>query len=321
MKTETENRDIFHLTVPDECAGRRIDVLIAQLIPDMSRTHVQDILRNGYVKVNGTVCCIPRTKLDAGTSIDIDAPCQKILTEAKPESIPIDVMYEDDSVLVVNKPAGMVVHPGAGNWSGTLVNAVLGRDPEMADDEDFDPLRPGIVHRLDKDTSGTLIIAKTPKALRKLSRQFADREVEKTYLALVHGWPVPNSAVIKTQYGRNPTDHRKMMVVRTGEGREAITAYTLLKAGWRNGRKVSLLKVRLHTGRTHQIRVHFSYKGWPLLGEKLYSRGHVCDVPRQMLHAWKLAFTHPDTDEFLEFESPIPNDFQTVLDSIKEEKE
>ena len=161
--------DVFHLVVPDELAGERIDVAVAKLAPDTSRTRAQSIIRGKYLKLNGAICDLPRIRVEAGQVIDIDAPAQQITTQAKPESIPVDVMYEDEDVLVVNKPAGMVVHPAAGNWSGTLVNAILGREPELMDDEAMDPLRPGIVHRLDKDTSGALVIAKTPRALRKLS--------------------------------------------------------------------------------------------------------------------------------------------------------
>jgi len=315
--------DVFHFIVPDELAGERIDAAVAKLAPDMSRTRAQSIIKGKYLKLDGEICELPRIKLEAGQTIDIDAPAQQITTQAKPESIPIDVMYEDEDVLVVNKPAGMVVHPAAGNWSGTLVNAILGREPELMDDEDMDPLRPGIVHRLDKDTSGALVIAKTPRALRRLSKAFARREVEKTYLAIVHGWPVPMSAVIKTEYARHPADHRKMTVparLGGGDGREAVTAYSVVKQGWYNGVKVALLKVRLHTGRTHQIRVHMAYKGYPLVGETLYNRGRAPIANRQMLHAWQLGFLHPETGEEMTFEAPIPEDFGKIADAITPEK-
>ena len=316
--------DVFHLVVPDELAGERIDVAVAKLAPETSRTRAQTIIRDGYLKLNGEICRLPRIRVEAGQVIDIDAPAQRITTQAKPESIPVDVMYEDEDVLVVNKPAGMVVHPAAGNWSGTLVNAILGREPELMDDEEMDPLRPGIVHRLDKDTSGALVIAKTPKALRKLSKAFARREVRKTYLAIVHGWPVPMSAVIKTGYARHPSDYRKMTVparIGDGDGREAVTAYSVVKQGWYKGIKAALVKVQLHTGRTHQIRVHMSYKGYPLLGETLYNRGRAPLADRQMLHAWQLGFAHPETGEELMFEAPIPEDFQKAADAIMPEKE
>lgn len=318
-----EKRDIYHFVVPEELHGERLDVAMVRMAEndEFSRTRAQNMIKNGNVRVNGEVCTLQRTLVETGWTIDADAPAQEITTQAAPESIPLDVLYEDDAILVVNKPAGMVVHPAAGNWSGTLVNALLGREPDLMEEDELDPLRPGIVHRLDKDTSGSLVIAKTPRALRRLSRAFADREIEKTYLALVHGWPVPASSVIKTSFGRHPTDRKKMAVLRTADGgREAVTAYRVLEQGWRNGRKVALVQVRLHTGRTHQIRVHMSHLGYPLLGERLYGRGHAPDAPRQMLHAWKLAFEHPETGEEMDFETPPPADFIAVLDELKKEK-
>lgn len=322
---EEREREIYHLIVPDEMKGERLDVAIVKLVADISRTRVQSMIKEGFVLVDGKKCDVPRFKVEPGMTIDTDAPAQQITTKAEPESIPLDVMFEDESILVVNKPAGMVVHPAAGNWSGTLVNALLGREPDLMEDDYMDPLRPGIVHRLDKDTSGALVIAKTPKALRKLSKMFAEREVEKTYLAIVHGWPLPSSAVIRTPFGRHPVDHKKMCVPRIvredDEYREAVTAYTVIKSGYRNGQKVSVVKVRLHTGRTHQIRVHMAHKDCPLLGERLYNKGRSpYGVPRQMLHAWQLAFIHPLTGEELEFEAPIPADFDAVLDEITDEK-
>lgn len=323
--SDTEAREVYHLTVPEELKGERLDVAIVKLVTDISRTRAQYMIREGFILVDGKKCDIPRFKVEPGMTIDADAPAQQITTKAEPEAIPLNVMFEDDSILVVDKPAGMVVHPAAGNWSGTLVNALLGREPDLMEDEYMDPLRPGIVHRLDKDTSGALVIAKTPKALRKLSKMFAEREVEKTYLAIVHGWPLPASAVIRTPFGRHPVDHKKMCVPRIvredDEYREAVTAYTVIKSGYRNGQKVSVVKVRLHTGRTHQIRVHMAHKDCPLLGERLYNKGRSpYGVPRQMLHAWQLSFVHPLTGEELEFEAPIPSDFEAVLDEITDEK-
>lgn len=317
-----EQREIYHFTVPADAdpKGERLDLMLVRLAPDLSRTRAQTIIKDGWVKVSGTVRTLPKERVFSGQTIDADAPAQKISVKAEPEKIPLDIMYEDDDILVVNKPAGMVVHPAAGNWTGTLVNAVLGHESDMLDDEDFDPLRPGIVHRLDKDTSGALVIAKTPKALKRLSRAFADREVAKTYLALVHGWPLPEGAVIRTGFGRLGTDRRKMTVMPLGEGREAVTAYTVLKKGWFQGVKSALIQVKLYTGRTHQIRVHMGARGNPLLGEKLYHRGRTSTAPRQMLHAWKLEFTHPMTGEALSFEAPVPEDFKAVLAALTPEK-
>lgn len=319
---DENKREIYHFTAPEGTENERLDLFMVRMAgPELSRTRAQGMIKDGCVKRNGQICTLPRERIFAGDTVDADAPAQEITVKAEPEQIPLDVMFEDDSILVVDKPAGMVVHPAAGNWSGTLVNALLGREPDLMDDDEMDPLRPGIVHRLDKDTSGALVIAKTPKALRKLSRMFAEREVEKTYLAIVHGWPVPNASVIKTAFGRHPVDRKRMTVLRAGEGREAVTAYYVLQKGWYKGVKAALVRVRLHTGRTHQIRVHMAYAGCPLLGDKLYNKGRTSDVPRQMLHAWQLRFIHPQTGEELEFEAPIPEDFQTVLDAVTEEKE
>ncbi len=317
-----EKREIYQFTVPDDMRDERLDVAMVRLAKGdaFSRTRAQNMIRDGFVKLDGKVCDLPRMKVAPGQVIDVDAPAQEITAKAEPENIPLDILYEDDAILVVNKPAGMVVHPAAGNWSGTLVNALLGREPDLMDEDELDPLRPGIVHRLDKDTSGSLVIAKTPRALRRLSRAFAEREIEKTYLALVHGWPVPASSVIKTPFGRHPTDRKKMAVLRIDNGREAVTAYRVLQQGWRNGQKAALVQVRLHTGRTHQIRVHMSHMGYPLLGERLYNRGRAPDADRQMLHAWKLAFLHPETGEEMSFETPPPPDFIAVLDSFTKEK-
>lgn len=316
-----EKREIYEFEIPAELAGKRLDMAVLELaggVDVVSRTRIQNIIKGGYLTVDGEVCLLPKTQVEEGMSIRADAPAPVMVERAEPEDIPLEVMYEDEAVLVINKPAGMVVHPGAGNWSGTVVNAVLGRENEMQDDEEFDPLRPGIVHRLDKDTSGCLVIAKTPAALRKLSRSFAAREVEKTYLAVVHGWPVPASSLIRTQIARHPADRRKMTVPRDGDcGREAVTFYRTERTGEIDGVKFALLSIRLHTGRTHQIRVHMSYLKHPLAGERVYASGRASAAPRQMLHAWRLTFPHPVTGETMSFEAPVPDDFRSLVERLK----
>ena len=312
-------RERYELEVPPELAGQRIDAALVRMIGDISRTRTQQFVKEGYTRVNGILCRLPRFYLAAGDRIVIDAPGTPVCVRAEAENIPLDILYEDEHILVINKQAGMVVHPGVGNHSGTVVNAVLGHDSDMADEDFPNPLRPGVVHRLDKDTSGCLVIARTPRALRKLSKSFADRDVEKTYLAIVFGTPVPPAAVIRGFMGRHPTDRLKMAVLReTDHGaKEAVTAYRTLRQGIWNEIRCSLVQVRLHTGRTHQIRVHMSHIGHPLIGDKLYARGRSSPAERQMLHAWKLVFPHPETGEALSFEAPIPADFQAVTESFQ----
>lgn len=178
-------------------------------------------------------------------------------------------------------------------------------------------MRPGIVHRLDKDTSGALVIAKTAKALRKLAKSFAERDVQKTYLAIVHGWPSPPVNVVNAPIMRHP-DHKRMAIARDGQGREAVTTWKLIRKGVWDGRKVAVMEMHPHTGRTHQIRVHLSYKDYPIVGDKLYNRGRSSPAPRQMLHARRISFPHPVTGERLEFEAPIPDDFLAIIQAFQE---
>lgn len=307
------------IIVPPDLDGERLDICIVKLLPELSRTRVQTLIKEECVFVDGTPQNSPKYKVPASAKIVIHIPEQENKERAEAEDIPLEVVYEDDDILVINKSAGMVVHPAAGNWKGTVVNALLGRDPDLFD-EKLDPLRPGIVHRLDKDTSGCLVIAKTPKSHRKLSKAFADRTVEKVYAAIVHGWPLPETGSIQTTMGRHPTDRKKMAVLRPGEGRDAYTTYKVLKKGYWGTQKVALLQVKIFTGRTHQIRVHMSYKDYPVLGDKLYSRGRASRAERQMLHAWKLTLNHPITQEELNFKCDFPDDFKRIVDSITPEK-
>lgn len=318
MPEKIDRNTVYELVIDETLANERLDVAITALCPDLSRTRVQKLIHDGLVTIGGRTELAPRDKYSAGTKITVIDPPPEVPDKAEAEDIPLDVLYEDDEVLVINKPAGMVVHPAAGNWHGTIVNAVLGREPGL-DDEDLDPMRPGIVHRLDKDTSGALVIAKTAKALRKLSKSFANREVNKTYLAIVHGWPMPKVNVVNLPIARHKTDRRKMTVVRRGEGREALTSWRVVRNGVWEGKKVSVMELQLHTGRTHQIRVHMSHLDYPLVGEKLYNKGRSSTAERQMLHARRISFPHPETKEMMTFEAPIPSDFQAIMDAMQAE--
>ena len=307
---------VYEFTLGELDADERIDQVLSARLPDLSRTHIQKLIRDGKLTVNGKVCDVPRLKFPAGSVAVLTDDLPAVPLKAEGEDIPLDVIYEDDVLLVINKPAGMVVHPAAGNWHGTVVNAVLGREPGL-DDEDFDAMRPGIVHRLDKDTSGALVIAKTAKALRKLAKSFADRDVQKTYLAIVHGWPSPPVNVVNAPIMRHP-DHKRMAIARDGQGREAVTTWKLIRKGLWDGRKVAVMEMHPHTGRTHQIRVHLSYKDYPIVGDKLYNRGRSSPAPRQMLHARRISFPHPVTGERMEFEAPIPEDFLAIIQAFQE---
>ena len=316
MPDEPENSGVYEFTLGELDADERIDQVLAARLPDLSRTHIQKLIRDGKLTVNGKVCDVPRLKFPAGSVAVLTDDLPAVPLKAEGEDIPLDVIYEDDVLLVINKPAGMVVHPAAGNWHGTVVNAVLGREPGL-DDEDFDAMRPGIVHRLDKDTSGALVIAKTAKALRKLAKSFADRDVQKTYLAIVHGWPSPPVNVVNAPIMRHP-DHKRMAIARDGQGREAVTTWKVIRKGLWDGRKVAVMEMHPHTGRTHQIRVHLSYKDYPIVGDKLYNRGRSSPAPRQMLHARRISFPHPVTGERMEFEAPIPDDFLAIIQAFQD---
>lgn len=307
---------VYEFTLGELDADERIDQVLSARLPDLSRTHIQKLIRDGKLTVNGKVCDVPRLKFPSGSVAVLTDDLPAVPLKAEGEDIPLDVIYEDDVLLVINKPAGMVVHPAAGNWHGTVVNAVLGREPGL-DDEDFDAMRPGIVHRLDKDTSGALIIAKTAKALRKLAKSFADRDVQKTYLAIVHGWPSPPVNVVNAPIMRHP-DHKRMAIARDGQGREAVTTWKLIRKGVWDGRKVAVMEMHPHTGRTHQIRVHLSYKDYPIVGDKLYARGRSSPAPRQMLHARRISFPHPVTGERMTVEAPIPDDFLAIIQTFQE---
>ena len=317
MSAPNPPNEILTLQVPGQFAGLRLDLCLARFCPDRSRRRIQRLIEDGHVRLNGAACTRCRTAVSAGDTIEMEnVPEELPPQEAEPENIPLDVLYEDDSLLAVNKAPGMVVHPAVGNWSGTLVNALLGRG--SGEFGEMDPLRPGIVHRLDKDTSGCLVVAKTPQALSRLADAFAERKTSKTYLAVVWGHPVPEEGEIRARIGRHPVDRKRRTVVKEG-GKEAHSAYKVVRKGYIGGIPASLVEVRIFTGRTHQIRVHMSHIGHPLAGDEMYGGAKRLPAPRQMLHAWKLTLPHPQTGEMLSLEAPPPEDFTAFAARIAPE--
>ncbi len=265
----------------------------------VSRSRIQSLIRSGHVLVNDEPAR-PSHKMKTDDIVHFhEPPAEPVETAA--EDISLDILFEDEFLLVLNKPPGMVVHPAAGSRSGTLVNALLHHCPGLSGIGGKQ--RPGIVHRLDKETSGCLVVAKNDRAHEALARQFAERGVLKIYLALVKGRPSRRSGVVEAAIGRHPVDRKKMAVVDPARGRAAKTSYAVL----RELGAASLVECTLHTGRTHQIRVHMKHLGHPVLGDKVYGAAGGCK--RQMLHAWKLGFFHPARAEWMQFESPIPGDF------------
>ena len=315
MSTPNPLPEILTFTVPEQFAGTRLDLCLVHFCPERSRSRIQALIGDGHVRVNGEVCIRPKTSVPANAVLELDnVPDELPPSEALPENIPLDVLYEDDSILAVNKAPGMVVHPAAGNWTGTLVNALLGRESEEFGE--MDPLRPGIVHRLDKDTSGCLVVAKTPQALTKLAESFAERKTSKTYLAVVYGHLKQKEGEIRTLIDRHPVD-RKRRAVSKKSGKEAHTAYKVVREGSIGGVPASLLEVRIFTGRTHQIRVHMSHIGHPLAGDEMYGGAKRLPAPRQMLHAWKLTLPHPVTGKEMALEAPLPADFTDYLKQLQ----
>ena len=295
--------------IVDQENKERIDKYIAKCLPDLSRVMVQKLIEEKQILVNEKSVKTSYT-VQKGDKITITIPEAKETT-LKPQDIPLDIVYEDDDILVVNKAKGMVVHPAAGNPEGTLVNAVMAHCKGNLSGIGGE-LRPGIVHRLDKDTSGLLIVAKNDKAHIQMSKQIQDREVKKIYIALVRGIIPENEATINMPIGRSMQDRKKMAV--TKKGKEAITHFQVLE----RFDKYTLLKVKIDTGRTHQIRVHMAEIGHPVVGDMLYSNGkNEFGVEGQMLHATSLDFKHPVTQKPLHLEAPLPEYFEEVLKQLK----
>ena len=295
-----ENLTRIEIVVPPNEARLRLDQFLAKRLPEFSRSRLQQLIRDRFVRLNNSTTR-PRHIVRGGDKIELtEPPPEKI--EILPEAIPLEILFEDDDLIIINKPAGLVVHPGAGHREHTLVNALLNHCAALSGIGGKE--RPGIVHRLDKETSGCLVVAKNDLTHRDLSKQFAARTVEKIYLALVAGKLPKTAGVIEEKIGRHPV-HRKRMSATTLRGRAAKTEYRVV----RSSDRASLVECRLYSGRTHQIRVHLQHLGHPVLGDKVYAPRLTKDFPRQMLHAWKLGFRHPRTEEWKSFEAPLPDDF------------
>lgn len=302
------------ITIGDDDAGERIDRVLARRCPEFSRSAIQRWIELGRIEQAGEVVS-RKTKAEAGAEVSI-LPAPPEPMSAEPQAIPLDVLHEDDHLLVLDKPAGLVVHPGPGHPNGTLVNALLHHAEVRGGD---DPLRPGIVHRLDKDTSGVMVVAKTPEAHEGLVAMFQRHALERAYLAIALGRP-PATVTYDTMHGRHPVD-RKRFTSRGDRGRRAVTHVETLETLHGS----ALVCCRLETGRTHQIRVHLADHGHPVLGDPLYGksigdpllRRASADLGRQALHATLLAFEHPITGEALRFETKPPSDFSHALTSLR----
>jgi len=294
----------IELLVPANEAKLRLDQFLAKLLPEFSRSRLQQLIRDGFVRLNNKTSR-PRQIVRGGDKIELTEPALEKI-ETLPEAIPLEILFEDDDLIVINKPPGLVVHPGAGHREHTLVNALLNHCETLSGIGGKE--RPGIVHRLDKETSGCLVVAKNDATHRDLSEQFAARTVEKIYLALVAGKLPKTAGVIEGKIGRHPV-HRQRMSAATPRGRAAKTEYRLV----RSSDRATLIECRLHSGRTHQIRVHLHHLGHPVLGDKVYAPRLAKDFPRHMLHAWKLGFRHPRTEEWKSFEAPLPDDFAATI--------
>ena len=328
-ETDEQDDELFehHRIVADPGQSLiRIDKFLMDRLPNVTRTKIQDGIHEGFVKVNEKPVK-PNYKVHPNDVITIALPEPPRDTDIKPENIPLNIVFEDDHLMVINKPAGMVVHPAYQNWSGTLVNALTYHFQNLPTMPGNDG-RPGLVHRIDKDTSGLLVIAKTEKAMTSLAKQFFDHTIERTYYALVWGVPDPPEGTINVHVGRSLKDRRVTTAFPTGEfGRTAITHYKLLK----DLRYVSLVQCNLETGRTHQIRAHMKYLGHPLFNDEMYGGNEIVKgtvfskykqfvencfklMPRQALHAKTLGFVHPATGKLMQFDSELPNDFKDVIE-------
>ncbi len=315
---------VLQLPVEDTQAGVRLDVwllaqMTAQLGEGQSRAGVQRWIKDGFVTRAGGLEANPARKVRAGEVYDVDVPAAEA-SELVPEDIPLTVVYEDGDLLVIDKPAGLTVHPAPGNYTGTLVQALLHHCGDSLSGINGE-MRPGIVHRIDKDTSGLLVVAKHDVAHRGLAKQFARHDIHRRYLAIVRGVPLRKSGTIEGDIGRNPQNRMKRAIVTDGSGKPAITHYKLVEIF---GQAAALVQCQLETGRTHQIRVHMSHIGHPLLGDPMYGRntplkgyGDLNLPPRQLLHAAELGFIHPVTQEELFFESPLPADMLAVLETLR----
>ena len=305
------NLSEFELRVTGE--SERLDRWLADQLPDWSRSRLQKLVEQGQVTLNGQICTSKKATVQAGDCVHLTIPAAAPLA-LEPENIPLDILYEDDELVVLNKPAGLVVHPAPGHESGTLVHALLAHCPNLAGIGGVQ--RPGIVHRLDKDTSGAIVIAKTDRAHQHLQAQLKAKTAQREYLAIVYGSPATNSGTIDLPIGRHPIDRKKMAIVPIEKGgRQAVTHWQVLD---RLG-NYTLMQFRLETGRTHQIRVHTTQMGHPIVGDPVYGSGRSIGVnlTGQVLHAHKLHLEHPLTGKPVEAIAPLPAEFLKLLQVLR----
>ena len=331
--TETSlEGELRELTAGDAHKGWRLDHFLAKALPELSRARLQALIKDGHVRKGGAAIGDPNFRVKPGESYAVSVP-PPLPAEPQPQAIPLSILYEDDDLIVIDKQAGLVVHPAAGNLDGTLVNALLAHCGTSLKGIGG-VARPGIVHRLDKDTSGVLVAAKNERAMRSLAKQFAAHKVERTYNAVVWGSPRERAGLVEGNLGRNPFDRKRMAVLRES-GKPARTRYETLEAfGTRDKAFAALVECRLETGRTHQIRVHLGHIGHPLIGDATYGRARRAPIPRspeekaafeaamkfprQALHAGVLGFFHPTKQKKMRFESPWPADFANLMKALRE---
>lgn len=302
--------DFKNYTIEEENVGKRLDLFVSENEVDMSRSFVQGIIEKQQVKVNGQIKK-SNYKLRVGDQVQVEL-AEPVELQVEAEEIPLDIIYEDSDVIVINKPQDMVVHPAPGNYTGTLVNGLLHHCKDLSGINGV--IRPGIVHRIDKDTSGILVVAKNDKSHNSLAMQLKDHSMKRTYYAIVEGIVKEEEGTVRTNIGRHPVERVKMAVVK--DGKEAITNYKVLERFKSN----TLVECRLETGRTHQIRVHMAHLHHPLIGDQVYGyKKQKFKLQGQALHAKNLGFIHPTTGEYMEFDSQLPEYFQDILDKLRKE--
>ena len=326
---ETMHSERYEITVPDKNKKQRVDTYLTLFLPNASRSKIQKWIKEGHVTINETLITKPNFMVQASDQLIVTIPKPKPV-DIIPEEIPLDIIFEDEHLLVLNKEAGMVVHPAVGNFDGTMANALLAHCNSLSSVNS--DVRPGIVHRIDKDTSGLLVVAKDDVIHRHLAEQFAEKSVERIYIALVWGHPKPSRDTIETFLGRSKKDRKKFAV--SEDGKKAITHYQVLETF----PLMSQIQCQLETGRTHQIRVHLSYRHHPIVGDQTYGgvgrqlgglnqedTRLAIDIlekmPRQALHAKTLGFVHPATNQWMHFDSDLPKDMQLVIEHLRNERE
>lgn len=300
------------ILVEETSQNNRLDVWLSQQISDLSRSRLQSLIEKGHVRINEKICQSKKEIVKKGDRVSITIPDAEPL-DLKPEEIPLDILYEDQYLIIINKPAGLVVHPAPGHYNGTLVNALLAHCPLA---EIGGVQRPGIVHRLDKDTSGAIAIAKTDIAHQNLQAQLKAKTARREYLGIVYGSPKTETGTINLPIGRHPVDRKKMAIIPEEKGGRIAITHWQIKERLGN---YTLIHYQLETGRTHQIRVHSTHIGHPLVGDPVYSSHHSLGVklPGQALHAWKLTLQHPITGDIINAIAPLPEKFITLLEILR----